>query len=61
MAVDEWTVEPAEGGARLDKFLAAPGRLGSRAKAFAALERGKVFLNGAEAGARRRRAPAGAR
>jgi 23S rRNA pseudouridine1911/1915/1917 synthase len=36
---------------RLDKFLAAPGRLGSRARAFAALERGKVFLNGAEAGA----------
>ena len=40
----------ADAGARLDKFLAAPERLGSRARAFAALERGKVFLNGAEAG-----------
>ena len=48
---DEWPVEPADAGARLDKFLAAPGRLGSRAKAFAALERGKVFVNGEEAGA----------
>jgi 23S rRNA pseudouridine1911/1915/1917 synthase len=36
---------------RLDKYLAAPGRLGSRAKAFAGLERGKVFLDGDEAGA----------
>lgn len=36
-------------GARLDKFLADPARLGSRAKAAAALERGKVFLNGREA------------
>ena len=35
---------------RLDKYLAAPGRLGSRAKAFTGLERGKVFLNGKEAG-----------
>ena len=51
MATDEWAVEPADAGARLDKFLAASGRLGSRAKAFAALERGKVFLNGVEAGA----------
>ena len=35
---------------RLDKFLAGAGRLGSRAKAVAALERGKVFLNDVEAG-----------
>ena len=35
---------------RLDKFLAAPDRLASRARAVAALERGKVFLNGEEAG-----------
>jgi 23S rRNA pseudouridine1911/1915/1917 synthase len=35
-------------GARLDKYLAAPDRLGSRAKAAAALERGKVFLNEVE-------------
>jgi 23S rRNA pseudouridine1911/1915/1917 synthase len=50
MDPNEWTVEPADAGLRLDKFLAAPARLGSRAKAFAALERGKIFLNGAEAG-----------
>jgi 23S rRNA pseudouridine1911/1915/1917 synthase len=52
-----WTVGAAEEGVRLDKFLAAAGRLGSRGQATAALERGKVFLNGAEAsgsaGARR--------
>lgn len=51
MGANEWTVEPAQAGTRLDKFLAAAERLGSRAKAFAALERGKIFLNGAEAGA----------
>ena len=51
MAANEWTVEPGDAGTRLDKFLAAADRLGSRAKAFAALERGKVFLNGVEAGA----------
>jgi 23S rRNA pseudouridine1911/1915/1917 synthase len=50
MAEHEWTAEPADAGARLDKFLAAPARLGSRGKALAALERGKVFLNGIEAG-----------
>lgn len=50
MTATEWTVEPAEAGARLDKFLAAAARTGSRAKAFAALERGKVFLNETEAG-----------
>jgi 23S rRNA pseudouridine1911/1915/1917 synthase len=44
-----WTIDAADAGTRLDKFLAAPGRLGSRAKAAAALGRGKVFLNGAEA------------
>lgn len=44
----KWTVGSAHAGARLDKFLAAPDRLGSRAKAAAALERGKVFVNGAE-------------
>jgi len=50
MAGNEWTTGPADAGARLDKFLAAPGRLGSRGRALAALERGKVFLNGTEAG-----------
>ena len=48
MSDTEWPVERADAGTRLDKFLAAPARLGSRAKAFAALERGKVFLNGSE-------------
>jgi 23S rRNA pseudouridine1911/1915/1917 synthase len=43
-----WTVEADEVGARLDKFLAGPGRLGSRAKALAALERAKVFVNDQE-------------
>ena len=35
-------------GSRLDKFLAAPERLGSRGRATDALTRGKVFLNGQE-------------
>ena len=48
---DEWIVTAAEAGTRLDKFLAAPSRLGSRGKALAALERGKVFVDGREAGA----------
>ena len=44
-----WIVAPEDAGTRLDKFLAAPGRLDSRARAAAALDRGKVYLNGAEA------------
>jgi 23S rRNA pseudouridine1911/1915/1917 synthase len=55
-----WTVDEQDAGTRLDKFLASPHRLGSRAKAAAALERGKIFLNGAEAAladAARRLAP----
>jgi 23S rRNA pseudouridine1911/1915/1917 synthase len=51
MAGSEWTLAPDAAGVRLDKFLAAPDRLGSRARAVAAIERGKVFLNGVEAGA----------
>ena len=43
-----WTIGAEEAGLRLDKFLAGAGRLGSRARAATALERGKVFLNGAE-------------
>lgn len=43
-------VDAAEGGARLDKFLAAPHRLASRGKAADALARGKVYLNEAEVG-----------
>ena len=49
MAGTEWTTGPDERGVRLDKFLAAPDRLGSRARAAAALERGKVFVNDVEA------------
>jgi 23S rRNA pseudouridine1911/1915/1917 synthase len=50
MPDSEWVVGTDEAGVRLDKYLAAPERLGSRARAFAGLERGKVFLNGGEAG-----------
>src|SRR4029077_977532 len=49
MTDSQWTVGPAETRARLDKFLASPDRLGSRGRATAALERGKVYLNGDEA------------
>lgn len=42
-------MDRGRGGIRLDKFLASPSRLGSRGKAATALERGKVYLNGAEA------------
>lgn len=48
MAATEWTAAAEDAGARLDKFLAAADRLGSRARAVAALERGKVYLNGSE-------------
>jgi 23S rRNA pseudouridine1911/1915/1917 synthase len=44
-----WTVEAREVGARLDKFLAAGTRLGSRARAADALRRGKIFVNESEA------------
>jgi 23S rRNA pseudouridine1911/1915/1917 synthase len=46
----EFIVSTEDAGVRLDKFLAAPARVGSRARAVAALERGKVFVNGREAG-----------
>jgi 23S rRNA pseudouridine1911/1915/1917 synthase len=49
MTDSQWIVGLAEARARLDKFLASPERLGSRGRATAALERGKVFLNGDEA------------
>jgi 23S rRNA pseudouridine1911/1915/1917 synthase len=45
-----WHVEAEEQESRLDKFLAASGRLGSRSRVAAALERGKVFVNDVEAG-----------
>src|SRR2546430_1015443 len=44
MTDSQWTVGPGDASARLDKFLASPDRLGSRARAAAALARGKVFL-----------------
>ena len=45
----QWRVEGSEAGVRLDKYLADPDRLHSRARASAALERGKVFVNDVEA------------
>jgi 23S rRNA pseudouridine1911/1915/1917 synthase len=49
MGRSEWTAGDADIDVRLDKFLADAGRLGSRAKAAAALERGKVYVNSHEA------------
>ena len=46
---ESWTVEAPDEGLRLDKFLADARRLGSRARVAAALSRGKIFLNEAEA------------
>jgi 23S rRNA pseudouridine1911/1915/1917 synthase len=50
MANHTWKVSAEEAGVTLDKFLASPDRLGSRSRAAAARERGKVFVNDAEAG-----------
>src|SRR5262245_11683705 len=50
MAASRWVVAPSEAGMRLDRFRAAADRVGSRARAASALERGKIFLNDAEAG-----------
>ena len=47
----EWTVGAGDAGRRLDAYLASVDRLGSRNQATTALERGKVFVNGAEASA----------
>ena len=44
-----WRASAREAGIRLDKFLASSDRLGSRARAATALERGKVFVNDQEA------------
>src|SRR5207253_10431406 len=57
MANRTWTAGPSDAGVRLDKLLADPARLGSRARAAAALQRGKIFVNDretttADAGAR---------
>jgi len=49
MTVSEWIVGEGDTGARLDRFLAAADRLGSRGRAATAIRRGQVFLNGTEA------------
>jgi 23S rRNA pseudouridine1911/1915/1917 synthase len=51
MTDTHWTAGVTDAGVRLDKFLAAADRLGSRGSATTAIARGKVFLNGVEAGA----------
>jgi 23S rRNA pseudouridine1911/1915/1917 synthase len=45
----DWIVSAADAGVRLDKFLAAGNRLGSRKRASVALDRAKVFVNDVEA------------
>jgi predicted rRNA methylase YqxC with S4 and FtsJ domains len=49
MSDTSWTVAESDAGTRLDKFLAERERIGSRARAVSALERGKVYVNDAEA------------
>jgi 23S rRNA pseudouridine1911/1915/1917 synthase len=44
----EWVVTAADAGMRLDRFLAASDRLGSRGRATWALERQKVLVNGSD-------------
>ncbi len=46
-----WSVDDAEAGLRLDKYLAATDRAGSRSRASDAIGRGRVFVNGNEADA----------
>ena len=46
--MSEWIVTESDAGERLDKFLAAADRAGSRARAVDALDRRKVFLNDRE-------------
>lgn len=49
--VPRWRVTGEEAGARLDKFLASPDRLGSRSRVVTAIERGRVFVNDIESAA----------
>ena len=51
MPPTSWTVTAADAGVRLDKWLAAGDRAGSRARALDALARGRVFLDDEEQGA----------
>ena len=48
MSNSEWRIGADANGMRLDKYLADGARLGSRGRAVAALERGKIFVNGSE-------------
>lgn len=48
MSKDAWIATKADAGMRLDKWLAAPARLGSRRRAFEALSRGRVFVEDVE-------------
>jgi 23S rRNA pseudouridine1911/1915/1917 synthase len=48
MAGREWRVEAEAAGVRLDKWLAAPERLGSRRQAVHALARGRVYVEDVE-------------
>jgi 23S rRNA pseudouridine1911/1915/1917 synthase len=60
MSDTSWTVAESDAGTRLDKFLAERERIGSRARAVSALERGKVSVHDDEAAlddASRRLAP----
>ncbi|MGH9348089.1 MAG: RluA family pseudouridine synthase [Vicinamibacterales bacterium] len=50
IAEKEWIVGPEDAGVRLDTYLAAPERAGSRGRAGSALERGKVIVNGEDVG-----------
>src|SRR5262245_4747037 len=44
-AGQSWTISADEANLRLDKWLAAPDRLGSRSRALDAIAKGKVFIN----------------
>ena len=56
MAGTDWPVAADDEGVRLDKFLAhADAARVARARAFAALDRGKVYVNDADRHGRRRR------
>src|SRR5438093_108591 len=47
--MSEWKIQRDEAGVRLDKYLAAADRLGSRARAIDAIARRKIFMNDREA------------
>ena len=47
--MSEWKIQRDEAGVRLDKYLAAADRLGSRARAIDAIARRKIFVNDREA------------